>query len=139
MMEENKTRPTFVVLTPVRNEAWILRAFLEAASLWADHIIIADQMSTDGSREIAKEYPKVILVDNDRKEMHQAATRRLLFEEAKKIEGVPVVFDIRVLPKSMTDGYDAWWHVGIASSSEIPGVQEAYRRKEENLAKARKY
>ena len=81
-----------VVLTPVRNEAWVLRAFLEATSLWADFIIIADQMSTDGSREIAMEYPKVILVDNNREEMHQAATRRLLFEEAKKIEGNKILF-----------------------------------------------
>ena len=85
-------RPLLVVLTPVRNEAWVLRAFLEATSLWADYIIIADQMSTDGSREIAKEYPKVILIDNDRKEMHQAATRRLLFEEAKKIDGDKILF-----------------------------------------------
>ena len=91
-MEETKHTPLLIVMTPVRNEAWVLRAFLEATSLWADHIIIADQMSTDGSREIAKEYPKVILVDNDRKEMHQAATRRLLFEEAKKIEGDKILF-----------------------------------------------
>ena len=84
--------PLKVVLTPVRNEAWVLRAFLEATSLWADYIIIADQMSTDGSREIAKEYPKVILIDNNRKEMHMAATRRLLFEEAKKIEGEKLLF-----------------------------------------------
>lgn len=91
-MEETKHTPLLIVLTPVRNEAWVLRAFLEATSLWADHIIIADQMSTDGSREIAKEYPKVILVDNDRKEMHQAATRCLLFEEAKKIEGDKILF-----------------------------------------------
>ena len=86
------SEPLKIVLAPVRNEAWVLRAFLEATSLWADHIIIADQMSTDGSREIAKEYPKVILVDNNRKEMHQAATRRLLFEEAKKIEGDKILF-----------------------------------------------
>lgn len=87
-----ENRPILVVLTPVRNEAWVLRAFLEATSLWADYIIIADQMSTDGSREIAKEYPKVILVDNNRKEMHQAATRRLLFAEAQKIEGEKILF-----------------------------------------------
>lgn len=87
-----KTRPLIIVLTPVRNEAWVLRAFLEATSLWADYIIIADQMSNDGSREIAKEYSKVILVDNDRKEMHMAATRRLLFEEARKIEGEKILF-----------------------------------------------
>ena len=91
-MQMDKKEPIKIVLTPVRNEAWVLRAFLEATSLWADYIIIADQMSTDGSREIAKEYPKVILIDNDRKEMHQAATRRLLFEEAKKIEGDKILF-----------------------------------------------
>ena len=94
MMEEDKTRPIFVVLTPVRNEAWILRAFLEATSLWADHIIIADQMSTDGSREIARSFPKVTLIDNDRQDMHQAATRRLLFDAAKKIPGDKVIFTL---------------------------------------------
>ena len=92
MMAANVNRPTLVVLTPVRNEAWILRAFLEATSLWADHILIADQMSTDGSREIAQSFPKVLLIDNDRKEMHQAATRRLLFEESKKIPGDKILF-----------------------------------------------
>ena len=91
-MEVNRNHPVLVVLTPVRNEAWILRAFLEATSLWADHIIIADQMSEDGSREIASSFPKVILVDNDRKEMHQAATRRLLFEESRKIPGDKILF-----------------------------------------------
>ncbi|MDO4190918.1 MAG: glycosyltransferase family 2 protein [Bacteroidales bacterium] len=79
--------PKIIVLTPVRNEAWILRAFLTATSLWADHIIIADQMSDDGSRDIYKDFPKVTLIDNNRKEMHQAATRRLLFEEAHRMLG----------------------------------------------------
>lgn len=93
-MERDMTeqRPIIVVMTPVRNEAWVLRAFLEATSLWADYIVIADQMSTDGSREIAKEYPKVILIENNNREMHQAATRRLLFEEVKKIKGDKILF-----------------------------------------------
>lgn len=86
--------PLLIVLTPVFNEAWILHAFLKATSLWADHIIIADQMSTDGSRDIYPQYDKVIVVDNPRKEMHQAATRRLLFEEAKKIEGDKILFTL---------------------------------------------
>ena len=89
-----KQKHLIIVLTPVRNEAWVLRAFLEATSLWADYIIIADQMSTDGSREIAKEYPKVILIDNNREEMHQAATRRLLFEAAKRIDGDKLLFTL---------------------------------------------
>ena len=91
-MDNNNNHPLIIVMTPVRNEAWVLRAFLEATSLWADYIIIADQMSTDGSREIAKEYTKVILIDNNRKEMHQAATRRLLFDEARKIDGEKILF-----------------------------------------------
>lgn len=85
-------KPLLVVLTPVRNEAWILHAFLKATSLWADYIIIADQMSTDGSREIYSQFEKVILVDNPREEMHQARTRQLLFEAAKKIEGDKILF-----------------------------------------------
>lgn len=86
--------PLLIVLTPVFNEAWIIPAFLKATSLWADYIIIADQMSTDGSRDIYPQYDKVIVVDNPRKEMHQAATRRLLFEEAKKIEGDKILFTL---------------------------------------------
>lgn len=87
-----KNRPLLIVLTPVFNEAWILPAFLKATLLWADYIIVADQMSTDGSRELYKQYPKVRVVDNPRKEMHQAATRRMLFEEAKKIDGDKILF-----------------------------------------------
>lgn len=87
-------RPLLVVLTPIRNEAWILHAFLKATSLWADYIIIADQMSTDGSRDIYPQYEKVILVDNPRTEMHQARTRQLLFEAAKKIEGDKILFTL---------------------------------------------
>lgn len=89
-MENSK--PLLIVLTPVRNEAWVLKAFLEATSLWADYIIIADQLSSDGSREIAQSFSKVILIDNDRQEMHQAATRQLLFNEAKKIVGDKILF-----------------------------------------------
>ena len=87
-------RPLLVVLTPVRNEAWILHAFLKATSLWADYIIIADQMSIDGSRDIYPQYEKVIVVDNPREEMHQARTRKLLFEAAKQIEGDKILFTL---------------------------------------------
>ena len=92
MRDKDMGKPKLVVLTPVLNEAWILPAFLKATSLWADNIIIADQMSTDGSRELYKQFPKVIVVDNPRKEMHQAQTRRLLFEAARKIEGDKILF-----------------------------------------------
>lgn len=50
-----------------------------------------------------------------------------------------VLIDIKVLPKSMTDGYGAWWHVGIGKSQTIPSVQSAYENKELHLKQARKY
>ncbi len=77
--------PLHIVMTPVRNEAWVLRAFLETTSLWADHIIIADQMSTDGSREIAKEYPKVILIDNKNPEFNEAERQAMLIAKAREV------------------------------------------------------
>jgi len=87
-------KPLLICLTPVRNEAWILHAFLKATSLWADYIIMADQNSSDGSLEIAQSYPKVILIDNSSQEMHQARTRQLLFKEALKIKGDKILFTL---------------------------------------------
>lgn len=85
-------RPALVVITPVRNEAWVLEAFLTCASSWADLIIIADQHSTDGSREIAARFPKVTLIDNPRDEWVEYECRTLLIEEAQKIPGDKIIF-----------------------------------------------
>ena len=52
---------------------------------------------------------------------------------------VSTLIDIKVLPKSMTDGYGAWWNVGVASTSKNEAVQKAYLNKKENQEKARKY
>jgi hypothetical protein len=76
-----------ICLTPIKNEAWILDKFLSAASLWADHIIIADQMSNDGSRKIASKYEKVILIDNESKDFNEPERQKLLITEARKILG----------------------------------------------------
>jgi glycosyltransferase involved in cell wall biosynthesis len=79
--------PTVICLTPVKNEAWILRRFLQCASMWADHIIIADQGSDDGSRDIARSFPKVQLVDNDSVGLDENYRGRLLLDAARKIPG----------------------------------------------------
>lgn len=52
---------------------------------------------------------------------------------------VSTLIDIKVLPKSMTDGYGAWWHVGVPSVSKNEKVNNAYASKEENKNKARRY
>jgi glycosyltransferase involved in cell wall biosynthesis len=86
-MDSSRERPKIICLTPVKNESWILDRFLKAASLWADHIIIADQMSTDGSREICKKHEKVILVDNNSETFNEPERQKLLINEARKIQG----------------------------------------------------
>lgn len=87
--------PKLICLTPVKNEAWILERFLKCASLWADHIIIADQGSTDGSVEIAKQFEKVIFIDNKCEgDFNEMQMRAPLFEEAKKIEGPKILIGL---------------------------------------------
>lgn len=64
---------------------------------------------------------------------------RAAMVEAKKIEGVPVLFDIRVLPKSMTDGYGSWWRVGDTEVSENPRNLVAYDEHLAHMKQARAY
>ncbi|AJG91312.1 3D-(3,5/4)-trihydroxycyclohexane-1,2-dione acylhydrolase (decyclizing) (plasmid) [Bacillus tropicus] len=59
-------------------------------------------------------------------------------KDAKK-QTVSTLIDIKVLPKTMTNGYDSWWHVGVAEVSNNQSVQAAYEDKISNLQKARSY
>ncbi|MGG0481770.1 3D-(3,5/4)-trihydroxycyclohexane-1,2-dione acylhydrolase (decyclizing) [Priestia aryabhattai] len=59
-------------------------------------------------------------------------------EDAQKQE-TSTLIDIKVLPKTMTNGYESWWHVGVAEVSENYHVQEAYKDKVKNLEMARGY
>jgi 3D-(3,5/4)-trihydroxycyclohexane-1,2-dione acylhydrolase (decyclizing) len=63
---------------------------------------------------------------------------RAALEDAKK-QTVSTLIDIKVLPKTMTNGYESWWHVGVAGASNNPKVHEAFLNKETNLKLARKY
>lgn len=92
---EKMNRPIHIVMTPTRNEAWVIRAFLEGNGLWADYIIIADQMSIDGTREIISEYIdkwkeesgkcKVIMIDNTNPEFNEAERQSMLVEKAREV------------------------------------------------------
>ncbi len=59
-------------------------------------------------------------------------------EDAKK-QSVSTLFDIKVAHKSMTDGYDSWWRVGVAEVSTSETVQKCYEDMAENIKKARLY
>lgn len=82
---KTKSNPLQIVMTPVRNEAWVLRLYLTLTSIWADYIVIADQMSTDGSREIAAEFPKVVMIDNMNPDFNEAERQALLVAKAREI------------------------------------------------------
>ncbi len=114
-------QPTIVVVTPVRNEAWVLDAFLTCTSSWADIIILADQHSEDGTREIATKYEKVILVDNNLPEMNQSAAREILFKEVDKIDGDKIVFalDADEFLSDRFENTEGWRRIMHSKPNEI--------------------
>jgi hypothetical protein len=87
-------KPLIVCLTPVKDEAWILERFLRCASIWADHIIIADQQSNDQSREIARRFPKVTLIENKSEAFNEPDRQQLLITEARKIPGPKILMTL---------------------------------------------
>jgi hypothetical protein len=80
-----------ICITPVKNESWILEKFLTATSLWADHIIIADQKSTDNSLEIASKFEKVTIVRNNNS-YNEFERTKILLDAARKIDGKKIIF-----------------------------------------------
>ena len=110
-------RPAVICLTPVRNEAWILDRFLKCASLWADHIIIADQSSSDGSREIASSYSKVTLLENLSVDFNEPEFRSMLLEAARLIPGQRLLISIDA-DEALTSNFlhSAEWETVLHSS-----------------------
>lgn len=60
-------------------------------------------------------------------------------KKTKEIKDVPVLLDIRVLPKSMTEGYSSWWRCGDVQVSENPRNLKAYQDHLDHVKDARKY
>lgn len=59
-------------------------------------------------------------------------------EDAKKQE-IACLFDLKVIPKTMTDGYESWWNVGIATTSSKESVRKACEGVLEGRREARDY
>ena len=59
--------------------------------------------------------------------------------EAAKKESVSTLIDLKVLPKTMTDGYESWWNVGLASMSTKESVNRAFETLTKHREKARQY
>lgn len=56
-----------------------------------------------------------------------------------KKQTVATLIDLKVLPKTMTDGYKSWWNVGIATTAAKPEAREACERVMEGRREARQY
>ncbi|GAB2570476.1 3D-(3,5/4)-trihydroxycyclohexane-1,2-dione acylhydrolase (decyclizing) [Gracilibacillus alcaliphilus] len=59
-------------------------------------------------------------------------------EDAKK-QDTSTLIEMKVLPKTMTEGYEAWWNVGVAEVSDNEKVQKAYDDKQRVRQEARQY
>lgn len=59
--------------------------------------------------------------------------------EDAKTQTIACLFDLKVIPKTMSDGYESWWNVGIATVSEKESVQEACKGVMEGRREARDY
>ncbi len=102
-------RPLLICMTATRNYGWVTRAFLKANSQWADYIIIVDQMSTDGTREMCGEYGNVILLDDE--DLTYSETRRceMALKCAREIKGDKILVYLaidEVLPANWMDTGD---------------------------------
>ncbi|MDN4526445.1 3D-(3,5/4)-trihydroxycyclohexane-1,2-dione acylhydrolase (decyclizing) [Fictibacillus fluitans] len=59
-------------------------------------------------------------------------------EDAKQ-QQVSTLIDIKVLPKTMTDGYESWWNVGVAEVSHKDSIQKAFNARKQKLELAKQY
>lgn len=105
---ELSTDKKIIVLVPTKNEIWCIGAFLEAASLWADLIIVRDQYSDDGTREVVRNFPKAVLVDNPSIVYNETHNRIALLHKARELAGTGNVLisldaDERLTPAILKD------------------------------------
>jgi 3D-(3,5/4)-trihydroxycyclohexane-1,2-dione acylhydrolase (decyclizing) len=63
---------------------------------------------------------------------------RTAVEDAKNSK-VSTLFDIKVLPGTMTDGYENWWRVGVPEVSEKETVLAAHEKMSAEIAKTKKF
>lgn len=83
--------PKVVILTPVKNEAWIIERFLAVATRCADLVIVVDQNSTDGTAQICRRFERVHVLTNPTDDYDESSRQQLLIEEARRLVPGPRV------------------------------------------------
>jgi 3D-(3,5/4)-trihydroxycyclohexane-1,2-dione acylhydrolase (decyclizing) len=59
-------------------------------------------------------------------------------EDSKK-QTVSTLIDIKVLPKTMTNGYESWWRAGVAEVSGKASIAAADAEMKKMISKSRAY
>ncbi|GIN69598.1 3D-(3,5/4)-trihydroxycyclohexane-1,2-dione hydrolase [Bacillus sp. J14TS2] len=59
-------------------------------------------------------------------------------EDTKK-QDVSTLIEMKVLPKTMTDGYESWWNVGVAEVSNKESIQKVSELRKQKLETAKQY
>ena len=85
MMAGSTGRPSIVVITTARDEAWILGRFLEVCSVFADRIVIALQNPGDAVRELCTRFEKVAVVEDHEPGYDEARRQQLLIRTAREL------------------------------------------------------
>lgn len=75
-----------IALMPVRNEAWVLPHSLACLSSFCDVVLVNDQNSEDESREICRQFPKVVLIES-RDQLICEQARWQLLDAARGYDG----------------------------------------------------
>jgi glycosyltransferase involved in cell wall biosynthesis len=102
------TNRKVIVISPVKNESWIIEEFITAASEFADHIILGDHGSTDNTVELASKHDKVRIIKSHQSGFEEAARRNELITEARSIGAGNVILaidaDELIDPRFLTAG-----------------------------------
>jgi hypothetical protein len=80
-----------IALLPVKNEAWVLEHTLACLSSFCDVVLVNDQRSEDGSREIGKRFPKVVWIDSPESQICEQA-RWQLWDTARQYDGTNLLW-----------------------------------------------
>jgi len=111
-----------ILLTPTKNEAHILSAFIDHHRKYFDHIIIADQFSDDDTWEIANSYDCVSAIRNTGG-FDEINRRQILIDEAKRLDACPLIFGLDADEFLVVEHY-AWSK--FCTDAEADPVERCY-------------
>lgn len=80
-----------IVVTPVKNEAWVLDVFLKVTLQVADAVLLAYQASEDDTLAIAQRFERVTVLQNPSEAYNNATRQQFLLSEARRLFPGPKV------------------------------------------------